>query len=129
MPWSVFVFLVFFVAATRLEAKGERLEVIGPILCRAGAAASLSSNPSRHFAPFAVKNGLVRFCVSRVFCGHALVGFCAFCAFCGCPAARKLEGRPPLASLGGYFWGRLISPPGGRGDVITGKCLVLLGAR
>ena len=33
--------------------------------------------------PFAVKNALVRFCVSRVFRGHALVGFCAFCAFCG----------------------------------------------
>ncbi len=29
-------------------------------------------------------------------------------------AARRLEGRPPLASLGGYFWGRLISPPGAR---------------
>jgi hypothetical protein len=26
---------------------------------------------------------LVDFCVSRVFRGHALVGFCAFCAFCG----------------------------------------------
>ena len=57
MPWSVFVFLGFFVAATRLEAKGERLEVIGPIPCRAGEAASLSPDPSRHFAPFAVKIG------------------------------------------------------------------------
>jgi len=32
------VFLVFFVAARRQKVRGERLEVIGPILSRAGAA-------------------------------------------------------------------------------------------
>ena len=43
----------------------------------------IKSKPSRHFAPFAVKNSWFDFCVSPVFRGHALVGFCAFCAFCG----------------------------------------------
>jgi hypothetical protein len=47
--------------------------VRGPILCRAGAAASLSSNLSRRFAFFAGKNALVDFGVSCVFGGHALV--------------------------------------------------------
>jgi len=51
MPWSVFVFLVFFVAARREKVRGERLEAGGKRL----EAASLSSKPSRHFAPFAVK--------------------------------------------------------------------------
>jgi hypothetical protein len=61
MPWFVFVFLVFFVAARRQKVRGERLEVIGPI--RISVSRFLLSPvssfppppPSRHFAPFAVK--------------------------------------------------------------------------
>jgi len=51
--------------------------------------------------------------VFLVFLWPCLGRFCAFCAFCGGSAARKLEGRPPLAGVGGYFWDRLIGPHGG----------------
>ena len=42
------------------------------------------ADPDLTFPSFIFSSpALSNFCVSRVFRGHALFGFCAFCAFCG----------------------------------------------